>query len=140
MRTTRCPSCRQRLGAYLYALECPFCHEDIRHNQKQEDTATERLVHAPLVVAVAGIVMSCALLKSMGVPLPGWGEPASVAGHLLRILGAGLVGAALGFFLSTLMARHAQGARRRRMAFLTSFDLRPVRGPRHAGLPIAQGA
>jgi hypothetical protein len=136
MKTSRCPHCRQQLGNYLYATQCPFCHKEIAHNQKQNASTEERSTPALLMVAAAGIAIFYVLLQSMGVPLPGWREPSSVGGYALRILIAGLVGAALGFILSSFMSWHAKGERRRRAAFLASFKVLSGGVSRHTPLPI----
>jgi hypothetical protein len=125
MRTSRCPHCRQRLGNYLYATHCPFCHEEIAHNQKQSESSGNRSSHTSIPVATVGIAIVCVVLQSMGVPLPGLGEPSTPGGHALRVLGAGFVGAAIGFILSSVVAWHAKGQSGRRVAFLSSFAALP---------------
>jgi hypothetical protein len=35
MSIMRCPYCRQKLGNYLYADECPHCQEELEHNTTQ---------------------------------------------------------------------------------------------------------
>ena len=108
MKKSRCPHCRQRLGNYLYATQCPFCQQELPHNYRQNDSVEAYSSHTPVVVAMAGIAIFYALLRSMGVLMPGLGESASVAGHVLRVLVAGLVGAAMGLGLSLFMARQAE--------------------------------
>ncbi len=34
MNITRCPHCGLKLGNFLYADACPYCHEELKHNTK----------------------------------------------------------------------------------------------------------
>jgi hypothetical protein len=30
----KCPHCGIKLGDFLYAYECPYCHEELKHNTR----------------------------------------------------------------------------------------------------------
>jgi len=34
MSISKCPHCGIKLGNFLYADECPSCHEELKHNTK----------------------------------------------------------------------------------------------------------
>jgi hypothetical protein len=34
MNKFKCPHCGVKLGNFLYAYECPFCHEELKHNTR----------------------------------------------------------------------------------------------------------
>ena len=46
MNRFRCPHCDFKLGNYLYADECPHCHEEMKHNT--------RLLSVPVRVSTKG--------------------------------------------------------------------------------------
>lgn len=33
MNETKCPHCGMKLGNFMYAYECPYCHEELKHNK-----------------------------------------------------------------------------------------------------------
>lgn len=34
MNDLKCPHCGVKLGQFLYACQCPFCHEALKHNTR----------------------------------------------------------------------------------------------------------
>ena len=34
MYKTKCPYCGIKLGNFMYAYECPHCHEELKHNAR----------------------------------------------------------------------------------------------------------
>jgi hypothetical protein len=34
MKKFKCPHCGVKLGNFLYAYECPYCHEELKHNTR----------------------------------------------------------------------------------------------------------
>jgi hypothetical protein len=43
MNISRCPHCGVQLGNFLYADECPRCHEVLEHNQARLEPLREKI-------------------------------------------------------------------------------------------------
>jgi len=121
----------------MYAGKCPFCHKELEHNRTPTGLSDDTRSHAGAWMWVAaGFGMSYVLLHAAGVPVPGLGEPSGFGGYALRFLGAAFIGAVAGGIGGMLLARHARGEKKRRAAFLASFDAPIPPRPRPAALPV----
>jgi len=45
MNISKCPHGGVRLGNFLYADACPHCHEELKHNTRQQVPAPKRDLH-----------------------------------------------------------------------------------------------
>ncbi|HEX5220532.1 MAG TPA: hypothetical protein VFZ59_13260 [Verrucomicrobiae bacterium] len=118
---TKCPHCREKLGNFVYATECPFCHKELEHNRRPTELSSSRSSHAAAMLVSAGIGMSYVLMKAAGVPLPGLGDAPGLGSLAFGLLVAGVLGALVGRIIGVALTRHAKGKQARHVAFLASF-------------------
>ena len=118
---SKCPHCRQKLGNFMYATECPFCHEELEHNRTPTGLSDTAPSHAAAMLVAAGLAMGYVLVKAAGVPLPGLGTTSSFGVLAFGVLAAGVLGALAGRIIGMALTRHAKGKQARHVAFLASF-------------------